>query len=556
LTAAHHSDLNEPVSRQMHQDFTSLRADFSIAQTLEWLRQHPPKGRIIYFYVVDADGILRGVVPARRLIVGAPDAKIGDLMVAKVIALPSRATVLEACELFILHRLLAFPVVDEAGRLVGVVDIDLYTSEFNRLDEWAPALRWLRPLTRFMHIESAGGIVLMACTLVAMVLANSPWASAFAAFWQTKLGVEVGSVGLTKPLFLWINDGLMTLFFFVVGLEIKREVVTGELNDRRKVTLPLVAALGGMIAPACIYLALQWGQPTVHGWGVPTATDIAFVVGFLVLLGPRVPAGLKVLLLSLAIADDIGAVLVIALAYNAKVALGPLLLGFMGLAGVLLFRCAGVRHLLVYSMLGAAIWVCFLKSGIHPTVAGVALGLMTPTRPWLGDRTPINLMTDLLRRLGGLHGVDAPARQEPFSPLERLERNLHPWVAFLIMPVFALANAGVAVEPASLAKPVALAIAAGLVFGKPIGIVLLSMAAVRVGLAKLPSGVNFPMLIGAGCLAGIGFTMSLFIAGLAFDSTHLDEAKIGILAGSALSAALGLLLVRNFLPPRETPYGP
>jgi NhaA family Na+:H+ antiporter len=532
----------------MHQDYTSLRADQSAGEALDWLRQHPPQGRIIYFYVVDAAGVLQGVVPTRRLILSAPDAKLADIMVRNLIAVPARATVLEACEFFVFHRLLAFPVVDDRGHLLGIVDVDLYTEQLDRLGELAPAFRWLRPLARFFHIESSGGIALMACTVAALALANSPWAESFASFWQISIGIDVAGVGLHKPIVLWINDGLMTLFFFVVGLEIKREFVSGELSDWHKAMLPLVAALGGMAAPAAVYLALQWGQPTASGWGVPTATDIAFVVGFLVLLGPRVPHGLKVLLLSLAIVDDIGAILVIALGYNQGLIPWLLALGLGGLGLALVVRWLGVRHVVAYIAIGAFTWLCFLKSGVHPTVAGVALGLMTPARPLLGDRAPFDVMTDLIRRLGGLHG-EKGRPPELVSPLDRLEHALHPWVAFFIMPVFALANAGVALEPRLLTQPVAVAVVAGLVLGKPLGIVLFSLAALRLGVARMPKGVNVKTLLGAGCLAGIGFTMSLFIAGLAFSDIHLDEAKVGILAGSGVSAALGLLLLYQFLPP-------
>src|SRR5262249_48271465 len=280
----------------MHQQYTTLRPEQSVGEALDWLRTHPPAGRIIYFYVVDGAGVLRGVVPTRRLILSAPGVTIADIMVRQLTTLPITATVLEACEFFILHRLLAFPVVDGGGRLVGIVDVELYTGEIERMNEAAPAARFLRPFARFLRIESSGGIVLMACTLAALVLANSPWSAEFSGFWEREVGLDFGGFALQKTLRDWINDGLMTLFFFVIGLEIKRELVSGELSDWRKAMLPLVAAAGGMIAPAAIYLMLHGGKPTAHGWGVPTATDIAFVVGFLFLFGRRVPQGLKVLL--------------------------------------------------------------------------------------------------------------------------------------------------------------------------------------------------------------------------------------------------------------------
>lgn len=546
LTAA---SLTEPVTGHMHQNFTRLDSDQTVGEALDWLRTHPPPGRIIYFYVVDREGHLQGVVPTRRLVLSSATTPLTDIMVRKLIALPAQATVLDACEFFIQHRMLAFPVVDDDRRLLGVVDIDLYTDELGRLGDVTPVERWLRPIVSFLQIESVSGLVLLACAVAALLLANSPWSAAYAGFWQTPVHLAVGGLELNKPLLLWVNDGLMTFFFFVVGLEIKREMFAGELSDPRKAVLPVVAALGGMVVPALVYLAFQWGQPTAGGWGIPMATDIAFVVGFLALFGPRAPHVLKVLLLSLAIADDIGATLVIALVYSTDLSLPALAVGAAGFGLLLFFRQIGVRRVLVYAVLGTMIWLAFVKSGVHPTVAGVAMGLLTPARPWLGDRVPINIVTDLFKRFGGHWGEESdPSRREPISPLERLEQGLHPWVAFLVMPVFALANAGVEIELAALARPVAVAIAAGLVLGKPIGIVLFSWVSVKLGLARLPAELNGKVLVGAGCLAGIGFTMSLFIAGLALRGPHLDEAKIGILAGSTVSAALGSLLLWRFLP--------
>ncbi len=532
----------------MHQNFSRLDSSLTVGESLDWLRNHPPPARIIYFYVVDRDGRLEGVVPTRRLILSPPEARLADIMVRKIITLPSEATVLEACEFFIQHRLLAFPVVDDQRRLLGVVDIDLYTDELGRLSDAAPIERFLRPFVRFLHIQSASGIVLMLCAVIALVLANSSWSAPYAAFWETRVRVGFGSFMLDKPLLLWINDGLMTLFFFVVGLEIKREMVAGELSELRKAMLPIVAALGGMIVPALVYLTLQWGRPTAHGWGIPMATDIAFVVGFLALLGSRVPHGLKVLLLSLAIADDIGATLVIALFLTEEVSTTALAVGAAGFLVVLLLRWIGVRWTPAYFVVGALIWVAFVKSGVHPTVAGVALGLLTPARPWLSDRVPFDAVTDMVGQLGRLAGDEHSPRGELISVLERLERQLHPWVAFFIMPIFALANAGVDIGVGMLYTPVALSVAAGLLFGKPLGIVLFSWGSVKLGITRMPAEINGRVLIGAGCLAGIGFTMSLFIASLAMDGQHLYEAKIGILAGSAVSAALGFVLLLVFLP--------
>jgi NhaA family Na+:H+ antiporter len=550
-TAQPKANWNDPITRRMDQDYAPLHANQTVGEALEWLRQHQPRGRIVYFYVVDEAGELQGVVPTRRLVLSPPGAPVADIMVRQVTRLLARATVREACELFVLHRLLAIPVVDDTNRLVGVVNIDACTQELSRLVESRPVDRLLRPLMRFLHIESASGFVLLACAVAALVLANSPWASAFAELWQIPVRIGFGGFELHKPLLLWINDGLMTLFFFVVGLEIKREFVAGELSELRKAMLPLVAALGGMVVPAGVFLALQWGRPTAVGWGIPMATDIAFVVGFLALLGARVPHGLKVLLLTLAIADDIGATLVIAVGYSTELSLTTLAAGLGGFAVVLLFQWIGVRRVLAYTILGIVIWVFVVKSGVHPTVAGVALGLLTPSRPWLGDRVPFDAVTDVLRNIGALT-TDQATRRELVSPLDRLERALHPWVAFGIMPLFALANAGVTWDPGHIGQPLVLAVALGLVLGKPIGIVLFSWVSVKAGIARLPSGINGKVLVGAGCLAGIGFTMSLFIAGLALEGVHLDQAKVGILGGSTVSALLGcaLLLLCLKKPPQ------
>jgi NhaA family Na+:H+ antiporter len=355
----------------------------------------------------------------------------------------------------------------------------------------------------------------------------------------------------------------MTIFFFVVGLEIKRELVAGELSDPKKAALPVMAALGGMVAPATIYLLLQHGEPGEPGWGIPMATDIAFVVGFLALLGSRAPLGLKILLLSLAIADDIGAVLVIAIFYSTQVSFAALGLAALGFAAVYGLNQIGVRSIAVYVLIGAAIWVAFLKSGVHPTVSGVLLGLMTPANAWVGRSTLYSVMADNLQRLVGdeddarheTFGQVGAAAREAVSPLERLEAALHPWVAFVIMPVFALANAGVRIEPSAFGHPVALAVAAGLFLGKPLGILLFSWTAVRTGIATLPSGVTWKVMLGAGCLAGIGFTMSLFIAGLALDETLLSAGKIGTLTGSAVSALAGMVLLSAFLPKRNSADG-
>lgn len=532
----------------MREDFTPLLVNQTVDEALDWLRRNPPPDRVIYFYVVDDDGCLRGVVPTRRLVLGLPGTPVADIMIEKVVALPTSATVLDACEFFIQHRLLAFPVVDAEGRLRGVVDVDLYTEELGRLGNATVVGRLVEPLARFMRVESSGGLVLLAATVAALLLANSALSAPFRALWETPVGLTFGGFALIEPLRLWINDGLMTLFFFVVGLEIKRELVLGELADRRKALLPVLAAVGGMVVPAAVYAVAVRGGPGRGGWGVPMATDIAFVVGFLTLLGPRVPNGLKMLLLTLAIADDIGAVLVIAAAYSDQLSAGPLALAGAVLGSVLLLRWLGARSVMVYAILGVGLWLAFLKSGVHPTVAGVLLGLLTPAHPIVGRGVFLDVVGDLYARLWGVRRGTPQATPKAASPAEQLERALHPWVAFAVMPVFALANAGVKVEAHALASPVALAVTASLVLGKPFGIVLFSLASVRAGWARLPEGIDWKMMLGAGCLGGIGFTMSLFIAGLALKGDLLDDAKIGVLAGSVVSATLGCLLLTAFLP--------
>jgi NhaA family Na+:H+ antiporter len=412
-----------------------------------------------------------------------------------------------------------------------------------------PVHRWTRPLAHFLHVESASGIVLLVCTVAALVLANSPAADAFHKFWHTKVGIEIGGfrVGGELGHFL-INDVLMTIFFFVVGLEIKREMVAGELRDARKAALPVAAALGGMLVPAGLYFALQAGQPGEGGWGIPMATDIAFVVGVMALLGKRVPFGLKIVLLSLAIADDIGAVVVIAFFYNSGLDFAMLGLAVGGFGFTYLLNRIGVRSVPVYGVVGMVIWLAMYKSGVHPTIAGVVLGFLTPTRVWIADQTLVAVLRDGLDHAPGdgperretLKTVEFTAR-EGISPLERLEVRLHPWVGFVIMPLFALANAGVHIDAGELTNPVALAVALGLLVGKPLGILLFAYIAVRLGVAALPQGVNWWVLLGGGCLAGIGFTMSLFVAGLAFGESAdlLAAGKLGTLAGSACSAVLG-----------------
>ncbi len=434
----------------------------------------------------------------------------------------------------------------------------------------APVDRLVEPLDRFFHVAAASGFVLLACSIFALVAANSPWAESYAAIWKTPMGFQWGTVEIHHSLLHWINDGLMAIFFFVVGLEVKRELVLGELRDPRKAALPVAAALGGMIVPAGIFVVLQWGQPGQRGWGVPMATDIAFVVGCMAVLGDRVPQGLRIALLTLAIVDDIGAILVIALGYSEGLNWSFLGAAGAGLAVVALLARLGVRSFLVYTLAGIVVWIAFHASGVHATVAGVILGLMTPARRRASPEFLAHLLERAQDALLGDWDDEPPAvdqvqrvkqaAQEAVSPLEFLEQRLHPWVSFGIMPIFALANAGVPIAMEDFRMPLAWAVMVSLLVGKPLGVLLASVTAVRLGLARLPHGVTWPVLAGGGLLAGIGFTMALFIATLAFhqDLALLNVTKVGVLAGSVLSALTGMMVLWRLCPqpPSESASSP
>lgn len=418
-----------------------------------------------------------------------------------------------------------------------------------------PIDRLTRPLTRFLRIETASGAVLLLAATAALILSNSPWADSFLAVWETPLGLQIGTLTLVHPARDWINDALMTFFFFVVALELKRELILGELRRPRVAALSIAAALGGMIVPAALYLALQLGQPGQHGWGTVMATDTAFVIGCLALLGRRAPPGLRVFLLSLAVVDDIGAILVVAVGYSDEIGWTALAAAGAGVAAVRVLALLGVRSVPIYILAGALIWLAVDASGIHPTITGVALGLLTPTRGWVSDQRLRAILGRVLAfPPGGNHWSSntderralrsaAKAARETLSPVERLEAALHPWVAFGVMPLFALANAGVILSSGALAEPLVLAIMVGFVLGKPLGVVGFAWLAVRSGLAVRPRELGWATLGGGGMLAGIGFTMALLIADLAFEGALLDAAKLGILAASILSATAGLVLL-------------
>jgi NhaA family Na+:H+ antiporter len=423
----------------------------------------------------------------------------------------------------------------------------------------------VRPFQDFAQKQSSGGIVLIASTVVALVWANSPWSTGYAALWHIEFSVGMGDFSLSKDLTHWINDGLMAIFFLVVGLEIKREVLVGELSSLRNAALPVAAAMGGATVPALIYLSLNAGREGVAGWGIPMATDIAFALGVLALLGDRVPVALKVLLTALAIVDDIVAVLVIALFYTSDISWGALGVAAVFFSALVVINLIGVDRTLIYALLGIGLWLAFLLSGVHATIAGVLLAMTVPASSFIDPAEFLNRGryvpdrfeqagekgTDVLRneeRQAALHALDhATRRLEP--PLHELEHTLHPWVVFAIMPLFALANAGLPLDAkvlGSVADPIALGILLGLVFGKQIGVMLFSWLAVQSGLAELPRGIGWRHVYGVGWLAGIGFTMSLFISDLAFNGGSLmDTAKLGILAASLISGVVGWTLLRR-----------
>ena len=375
----------------------------------------------------------------------------------------------------------------------------------------------------FLKKETAPGILLFSAAVLALIIENSALNWLYDSLLGTPVEVKVGALEIAKPLLLWINDGLMALFFFLVGLEIKREVLEGELSSFDKAILPVVAAIGGMALPAVMYAMVTWNDPVaLTGWAIPAATDIAFALGILAVLGSRVPVSLKVFLLSVAVIDDLGAIIIIALFYTENLAVTSLILGGIGLAALIALNRSGVRSLTPYLLIGLAIWVCFLKSGVHATLAGVLIALTIP--------------------MGKEHADD-------HSPLHELEHELHPWIAFMVLPVFAFANAGVPLTGLSLEAvmaPIPLGIILGLVIGKQLGVFAATWAAVKLGIAKLPDGVGWREIYGIACLTGIGFTMSLFIGTLAFDTPdQLNQVRLGVLIGSLISGVIGFLVLRK-----------
>ena len=420
----------------------------------------------------------------------------------------------------------------------------------------------LTPIQKFVRIESLSGMLLFGATVLALILANSPLADRFQSLWQYEIGISTSGFELIKPLILWINDGLMAIFFFLIGLEIKRELLIGELNSLKKASFPLFAAVGGMLVPVLFFLVMNKNPDNAHAWGIPMATDIAFSLAILTLLGKRVPIGLKVFLIAFAIVDDLGAVMVIALFYSESIKWS--LIGISLLLLAILFFLS-YRKIYVHGLFlvfGIVIWVLFLKAGIHPTIAGVLMALTIPIRQQIGTETYVDNLRDIVDGIEEsadpkspllskkqIEGIDSLEdwTEKVQSPLQHLEHKLHNWVAFLIMPLFALSNAGVGfLGGESMDGSLGGIIAISLIIGKLIGVTLFAWMAVKFGFAELPEEVNFKQVIGVSLLAGVGFTMSIFVANLAFFGNDylLDSAKAGILIGSLIAGVAGYLVLR------------
>lgn len=411
-----------------------------------------------------------------------------------------------------------------------------------------------RPIRRFLRVEAAGGVVLLVAAIVALLWANSPWSGGYEALWTTEITLRIGSFEIAEDLRHWVNDALMVIFFFVVGLEIKYEMVAGELRDPKSALVPIMAAFGGMAVPAAIYTAFNAGGEGSAGWGIPMATDIAFALGVLAVLGRRIPSAARVFLLTLAIVDDIGAITVIAIFYTASLSMPWLAAAAGGVLAVVVLRRIRVWSMSVYVILGVFVWFATFESGVHATIAGVVVGLLTPAKPLLDQEQareyarqsiPDELNARELRRYRFLLG-------ESVSVAERLERGLHPWSSYVVLPVFALANAGIDLRGGVLAdavkSPITIGVVLGLVVGKTVGVTLASWLTVKLGFGRLPTGTGWATVVGLATVAGIGFTVSLFITGLAFGDATLTaaDAKVGVLGGSIIAAVLGAaVLVAN-----------
>ena len=380
-------------------------------------------------------------------------------------------------------------------------------------------------IQEFIRLETSGGIILMIAAVLAMIIANSPLATAYDAILGTYIKVGIGSFEIAKPAILWINDGLMAIFFFLVGLEIKREVLAGELSSFDKAILPIMAAIGGMAVPGLIFAIINWGTPeNLNGWAIPTATDIAFALGILALIGSRAPVALKIFLLAIAIIDDLGAIVIIAVFYTSQLSINALTISILGFAVAIVLNRMGIQRTAPYLLVGIVMWVFVLKSGVHATLAGVLIALTIPLK----------------------------SKNEDEALLYKMEHGLHPWVAFLILPIFAFANAGVnftGIGIDDLLQPLTLGIAVGLFLGKQIGVFLATWIGVKSGIARLPENVTWRHVYGVACLTGVGFTMSLFIGSLAFDAAdEMNAVRLGVVLGSVLSGLFGFVLLKSAAP--------
>ena len=432
-----------------------------------------------------------------------------------------------------------------------IADDDVWKAGPSYLASNKPLARLVaRPLREFLRVEAAGSVLLLIAAAVALIWANSPAASSYDAFWHTSIGIDLGGYTLEDTLQHWVNDALMVIFFFVVGLEIKYELVSGDLRDPKTAALPIIAAIGGMVVPAGIYLAVTGFGDAGEGWGIPMATDIAFAIGVIGLLGRRIPSAARLFLLTLAIVDDIGAIIVIAVFYTAELHVTWLALAVGLLVLMIVLQKLRIWSFPVYIVIGVVLWFALFQSGVHATLAGVAIGLITPARALLKEDVARSYARSALAdhhmdpdELGRMRFLLA----ESVPVVERLQSTLHPLSAYVALPVFALANAGVDLGGfgEAVSSPVSLGIIAGLVLGKPLGIVLASFIAVRLGLGRLPDRTTWSMLVGLGSIAGIGFTVSLFIAGLSFPGNEAltEDAKVGILVASAIAALLGLAIL-------------
>lgn len=439
-------------------------------------------------------------------------------------------------------------------------------------ETWKSLLRFLdfakAPVERFLAIEASSGILLLLTAAIALIWVNSAWSESYVSLWHTPLSFRLGDWSFERDLHFWINDGLMTIFFFVVGLEIKREMHKGELSEVRRAVLPIIAAIGGMVVPALIYLGFNRGLDSATGWGVPMATDIAFAVGVIALLGKRVSPALRILLLTLAVIDDIGAILVIAIFYSSEISLMGFGVAGFGLLSIFFMQKIGIRSPWAYLIPALIAWAGTYKAGIHPTIAGVIIGLMTPVRPWLKSEEFSEVLEKAINKVDKTKDGNDPStykglanvgvvRKEVLSPVDRLQHQFHGWVAFGIMPLFALANAGIplgSTEIEGSGMMVFLGVSLGLVLGKPLGIFLFSWIAVKLNLASLPTGVRWSGITVVGLCAGIGFTMAFFVSQLAFvPGPLLETSKLAVLSASVIAAVLAFVYGLIVLKPIAIP---